>query len=188
MNTAMRTPDLTVPVSLQRDHIRGPVDAPVTLLEYGDYECPYCGSAHEIVNAIRARMRDRLRFAFRHFPLRTLHPNAELAAEAAEAAGHQGKFWPMHDMLYENQQRLDAPDLLAYAASLGLDLEVFGDDLANRVHAPKVQDDLISGIRSGVKGTPSFYINGMRHDGAWDLATLMAALQEQAEPRKRARG
>jgi protein-disulfide isomerase len=186
MSITMRAPDLAVPVSPQRDHIRGPVDAPVTLLEYGDYECPYCGSAHEIVNAIRARMRDQLCFAFRHFPLRSMHPNAELAAEAAEAAGHQRKFWAMHHMLYENQQRLTAPDLLAYAASLGLDLGLFGSDLANRVHAPKVQNDLMSSVRSGVKGTPSFYINGMRHDGAWDLATLLAALQEELDARKRA--
>jgi protein-disulfide isomerase len=186
MNITMRAPDLAVPVSPQRDHIRGPVDAPLTLLEYGDYECPYCGSAHQIVNAIRARMRGRVCFAFRHFPLRTMHPHAQLAAEAAEAAGHQGKFWPMHDMLFENQQRLAAPYLLAYASALGLDLEAFGSELANRVHAPKVQDDLMTGVRSDVKGTPSFYINGMRHDGAWDLATLMAALQEEATARKHA--
>jgi protein-disulfide isomerase len=186
MTITMRAPDLSVPVSPQRDHIRGSVDAPVTLLEYGDYECPYCGSAHEIVNAIRARMRTQLRFVFRHFPLRTLHPSAELAAETAEASGQQRKFWPMHDMLFENQQRLSAPNLLAYATALGLGLEEFGSELANRVHAPKVQDDLVSGIRSGVKGTPSFFINGIRHDGAWDLATLLTALQEEAAAVKHA--
>jgi protein-disulfide isomerase len=188
MNIAMRVPDLTVPVSAQRDHIRGPLDAPVALLEYGDYECPYCGAAHEIVNAIRARMRGQLCFAFRHFPLRTMHPYAELAAEAAEAAGRQDKFWAMHNMLYENQERLAAPDLVSYAGSLGLDLELFGSDLADHVHAPKVQDDFMSGVRSGVKGTPTFYINGMRHDGAWDLATLLGALQEKANARKHASG
>jgi protein-disulfide isomerase len=180
MTITMRAPDLSVPVSPQRDHIRGPVDAPVTLLQYGDYECPYCGSANEIINAIRARMRAQLRFVFRHFPLRTVHLHAELTAEAAEASAQQRKFWPMHDMLFENQRRLSAPNLLAYAAALGLDLEDFGSELANRVHAPKVQDDLVGGVRSGVKGTPSFFINGIRHDGAWDLATLLTALQEKA--------
>lgn len=186
MTITMRAPDLSVPVSPQRDHIRGSVEAPVTLLEYGDYECPYCGSAHEVINAIRARMRAQLRFVFRHFPLRTLHPHAELAAETAEAAGQQGKFWAMHDMLFDNQQRLGAPNLLAYAAALGLDRDQFGSEFANRVHAPKVQDDLVSGIRSGIKGTPSFFINGMRHDGAWDLATLLSALQEEAAAVKHA--
>jgi len=182
----VRRPDLGVPVSPQRDHIRGSVEAPLTLLEYGDFECPHCGSAHDIVNAIRTRMRSQLRFVFRHFPLRTLHPGAELAAEAAEAAGHQEKFWAMHDMLYENQQRLTAPDLVAYAAALGLDLEMFASDLTKRVYAPKVQDNLMSGVRSGVKGTPGLYINGIHHDGACDLTALMAALQEEAAARKRA--
>ena len=177
MTITMRAPDLSVPVSPQRDHIRGSVDAPVTLLEYGDYECPYCGSAHEILNAIRARMRTQLRFVFRHFPLRTLHPSAELAAETAEASGQQRKFWPMHDMLFENQQRLSAPNLLAYATALGLGLEEFGSELANRVHAAKVQDDLVSGIRSGVKGTPCFFINGVRHDDSYELETLLAAIE-----------
>jgi protein-disulfide isomerase len=186
MTITRRAQDLSVPVSPRRDHIRGSVDAPVTLLEYGDYECPYCGSAHEIINAIRARMRAQLCFVFRHFPLRTVHPHAELAAEAAEATGQQDKFWPMHDMLFENQKRLGAANLLAYAAALGLDLGEFGSELANRVHAPKVQDDLVSGIRSGIKGTPSFFINGMRHDGAWDLTTLLTALQEEAAAIKHA--
>src|SRR5258708_12432474 len=169
MTITMRAPDLSVPVSPQRDHIRGSVDAPVTLLEYGDYECPYCGAAHEIVNAIRARMRSQLCFAFRHFPLRTMHPHADLAAEAAEAAGRQDKFWAMHNMLYENQERLTAPDLLSYAGSLGLDLELFGSDLADHVHAPKVQDDFMSGLPPPAKATPPFHTNAIPHHRASHL-------------------
>jgi protein-disulfide isomerase len=168
---------LSLPVSPNRDHIRGPVDAPLTLLEYGDYECPYCGIAHPITNAIQARMGDGLRFVFRHFPLTTVHPHAEPAAEAAEAAGAQGKFWAMHDTLYENQKRLGATHLLAYAGALHLDVGRFTNELAEHVHARKVREDFMSGVRSGVNGTPSFYVNGMRHDGPWDFANLLAAIQ-----------
>jgi protein-disulfide isomerase len=171
---------LVLPVSPARDHIRGPIDAPVTLLEYGDYECPYCGAAHGIVHAIRARMGDQLRFVYRHFPLTTMHPHAEPAAEAAEAAGSQGRFWPMHDLLFENQQQLAAPHLLAYARTLGLDLARFSSELAEHVHHPKVRADFMSGVRSGVNGTPTFYINGRRHDGPWDAGNLLAALQRAA--------
>jgi protein-disulfide isomerase len=171
---------LTLPVSPSRDHIRGKLDAPVTLLEYGDYECPYCGAAHPIVNAILARMSDGLRFVFRHFPMSTVHPYAEQAAEAAEAAGAQRKFWAMHDMLFANQERLAVPYLLAYAESLGLNLDQFGSDLADHVHAAKVREDFMSGVRSGVNGTPTFYINGVRYDGSWDAAALWATLQAAA--------
>jgi protein-disulfide isomerase len=174
---------LTLPVSPGRDHIRGPLDAPVTLLEYGDYECPYCGLAHPIVRAVQQEMGNTLRFVFRHFPLTTVHPYAELAAEAAEAAGAQRKFWAMHDLLYENQQLLDPPHLLAHAGALGLDLKRFATDLGQHVHAAKVREDFLSGVRSGVNGTPSFFINDMRHDGPWDFATLLAAVQQAtAEP------
>ena len=169
---------LTLPVSPGRDHIRGPLDAPVTLLEYGDYECPYCGLAHPIVCAVQQEMGNTLRFVFRHFPLTTVHPYAELAAEAAEAAGAQRKFWAMHDLLYENQQQLDPPHLLAYAESLGLNLKRFGGDLGQHVYAPKIREDFLSGVRSGVNGTPTFFINGVRHDGPWDFATLLAAVQQ----------
>jgi protein-disulfide isomerase len=167
---------LSVPVSPNRDHIRGPIDAPVTLVEYGDYECPYCGVAHPIVTAVQERMGPELRFVFRHFPLTTVHPHAELAAEAAEAAGAQRKFWPMHDMLYENQQGLD-PFLVTYAETLSLDIDRFRIDLRDRVHATKVADDFMSGVRSGVNGTPSFFINGHRQQGPWDFASLLAAAQ-----------
>jgi len=170
---------LTLPVS-DRDHIEGPADAAVTLVEYGDYECPYCGAAYPIVKEVQARMGDRLRFVFRNFPLTTSHPHAERAAEAAEAAGAQGTFWPMHDLLYENQRRLRDEDLRAYGEQLGLDLERFGRELADHVHAERVREDFMSGVRSGVNGTPSFYIDGARHDNSYDVETLLAALERAA--------
>ena len=168
---------LTMPVSEDRDHIQGPADAQVTLVEYGDYECPYCGAAYPIVKEVQARMGERLRFVFRNFPITTSHPHAEEAAEAAEAAGAQGRFWEMHDLLYENQQRLGDDDLRAYAETLGLDAERFDRERAERVHAARVHEDFMSGVRSGVNGTPTFYINGVRHDDSFDLDTLLAALE-----------
>jgi protein-disulfide isomerase len=171
---------LALPVSKNRDHIRGPANAAVSLVEYGDYECPFCGAAHQIVKAIIERMDGGVQYVFRHFPLTTIHPNAEQAAEAAEAAGAQHKFWPMHDMLYEHQQALAPQHLLFYAEALGLDLGRFGQDLATHVHAPKVREDFMSGVRSGVNGTPTFFINGVRHDGSWDFETLFTALQRAA--------
>lgn len=180
MNLTTWEARLTLPVSPGRDHIRGPADAPVTLLEYGDYECPYCGLAHPIARAVQQEMGTVLRFVFRHFPLTTVHPYAEIAAEAAEAAGAQRNFWTMHDLLYDNQQQLDPPHLLAYAEALGLDLKRFGSELSQHVHAPKVREDFLSGVRSGVNGTPSFFINGVRHDGSWDFANLLAAVQQAA--------
>lgn len=172
--------ELTVPVDVDRDHIEGRADAAVTLLEYGDYECPYCGAAYPIVKEVQARMGDQLRFVFRNFPITTSHPHAEQAAEAAEAAGSQGRFWEMHDTLYENQRRLADDDLRSYAARLGLDLESFERDLAEHVHAARVREDFMSGVRSGVNGTPTFYINGIRHDDSYELETLLAALEQAA--------
>ena len=172
-------PHLTVPIS-KHDHIRGPQDAPLTLLEYGDYECPYCGAAYPIVADLRARLGPRLRFVYRHFPLTNVHPHAEPAAEAAEAAGAQGRFWEMHDRLFEHQDALESEDLVAHADALGLDVERFVDDLADGVHAPRVRQDFLSGVRSGVNGTPTFYINGVRHDGSYDLASLLGALEARA--------
>ena len=168
---------LTSPVNEGRDHIEGRADAPLTLVEYGDYECPYCGAAYPIIKEVQARMGDQLRFVFRNFPISTSHPHAEHAAEAAEAASAQSRFWPMHDLLYENQQRLGDQDLHAYAERLGLDLERFDHELAEHVHAGRVHDDFLTGVRSGVNGTPSFYINGARHDGSFDIETLLTALQ-----------
>ena len=170
---------LAVPVS-DADHIRGPVRAPVTLVEYGDYECPYCGAAAPIVDEVQQLMADRLRFVFRHFPITTLHPHAEQAAEAAEAAGAQDAFWEMHDLLFENQDRLGYRDLLTYAGALDLDVNRFQRELEGRVHADRVRDDFMGGVRSGVSGTPTFFINGVRHDGGWDLASLGAALERAA--------
>jgi len=168
-------PVLTVPVS-ERDHIQGPDDAPATLLEYGDYECPFCGAAYPIIKEVQTQLGERLRFVFRNFPITTAHPHAEQAAEAAEAAGAQGVFWPMHDLLYENQKRLGDRDLLGYAEQLGLDVDRFERELREHVHAGRVHEDFMSGVRSGVNGTPGLYVNGVRHDGSYDVDTLLAAL------------
>jgi protein-disulfide isomerase len=152
----------------------------VTLVEYGDYECPYCGTAHLVVKELQQRLGDRLRFVFRHFPLTRIHPHAQNAAEAAEAAGVQGSFWTMHDTMYEHQRALDEPHLLAYAAAIGLDVERFARDLALHVHAPRVREDFMSGVRSGVNGTPTFFINGRRHDGTYDPRSLIEAITAAA--------
>ena len=180
MSTTQWAAELTLPMSDDRDHIQGPADAPVTLVEYGDYECPYCGAAYPIIKEVQSRMGDRLRFVFRNFPISTSHPHAEQAAEAAEAAASQGKFWEMHDLLYENQEHLDDADLHRYADQLGLDVGVFDEELAEHVHAERVREDFMSGVRSGVNGTPTFYINGARHDGGYQLDELLAALEDSA--------
>jgi protein-disulfide isomerase len=171
---------LTVPVSEDRDHIQGPADAAVTLVEYGDFECPYCGAAYPIIKEVQARMGDRLRFVFRNFPITTSHAHAEQAAEAAEAAAAQGRFWPMHDLLYENQRRLRDQDLRGYAEQAELDVERFDSELAEHAHAARVHDDFMSGVRSGVNGTPTFFINGVRHDGSYEVEPLLAALEQAA--------
>jgi len=170
-----------MPVTEDRDHIQGPADAPATLVQYGDYECPYCGAAYPIIKEVQARMGERLRFVFRNFPISTSHPHAEQAAEAAEAAAGQGRFWEMHDLLYENQRRLRDEDLRTYAENLGLDVELFDKELVEHVHAERVHEDFMSGVRSGVNGTPTFYINGARHDDSYEFETLLAALERAAE-------
>ena len=180
MSTTQWPAALTMPVTEDRDHIQGPADAPVTLVEYGDYECPYCGAAYPIVKEVQARIGERLRFVFRNFPITTSHPHAERAAEAAEAAAAQGSFWRMHDVLYENQKRLGDEDLRTYAQQVGLDLDVFDRELAEHVHAARVQEDFMSGVRSGVNGTPTFYVNGARYDDSYDLDTLLGALEAAA--------
>ena len=180
MSTTQWDTVLAVAVDDDRDHIQGPADAAVTLVEYGDYECPYCGAAYPIVKELQARMGDRLRFVFRNFPITTSHPHAEQAAEAAEAGAAQGRFWEMHDLLYENQTQLRDQDLHAYAEQLGIDVERFDKDLAEHVHAPRVREDFMSGVRSGVNGTPSFYVNGARHDDSYDFETLLDALERAA--------
>ena len=169
---------LTPPVS-EADHRSGPDDAPVTLVEYGDFECPSCGAAYPIVEAVRKEMGARLRFVFRHFPLTQMHPHALHAAEAAEAAGAQGKFWQMHGMLFEHQDALEDADLVGYAKALHLDLKRFTSELASEAHVPRIRKDIQSGIRSGVNGTPTFFINGVRFDGSWE-PDLLAALEAAA--------
>jgi protein-disulfide isomerase len=169
---------LTLPVSA-RDHIQGPSEAPNTLVEYGDYECPHCARAYPIVKAVQRRMGNRLRFVFRNFPLNEAHPHAEAAAETALAAGAQGKFWEMHDTLFEHQEALELDDLLGYAQNLGLDSKRFVHELEKRIFLPQVKEDFSSGVRSGVNGTPTFFVNGARFDGAWDEAGLLEALGPQ---------
>jgi protein-disulfide isomerase len=166
---------LTLPVGA-RDHAEGPGNAPVTLVEYGDYECPHCGRAYPIVKKIQEKLGPRLRFVFRNFPLAEIHPHAQHAAEAAEAAAAQGHFWEMHDALFEHQRALLDRHLAEYAEAVGLDGARFKRELAEHTHAPRVREDFLSGVRSGVNGTPTFFINGLRHDDAWDLDTLMDAL------------
>jgi protein-disulfide isomerase len=173
-------PELTLPVAEDRDHIEGPADAPVTLVEYGDYECPYCGAAYPIVKQVQSQMGERLRFVFRNFPITTSHPHAEQAAEAAEAADAQGRFWEMHDHLYEHQRHLENDDLVGYAGALGLDVERFADELARHVHAARVREDFMSGVRSGVNGTPTFYVNGLRYDDSYEFEPLSAAVERAA--------
>ena len=171
------TPALAVPVS-NRDHAQGPEDAPVTLVEYGDYECPYCGRAYPVMKRIRRELGDKLRFVFRNFPLNTLHEHAGVAAQAAEAAGAQGKFWEMHDMLYEHQDDLAELDLVQLALKLGLEVYRFESDLSGEVYAKRVREDFRGGVRSGVNGTPTFFINGVRHNGGQDYESLMGAIRE----------
>lgn len=167
---------LRVPIR-DDDHVTGPRDAPIALVEYGDFECPYCGQAYPEVKRVLQALGDRVCFAFRNFPLTRSHPHAEQAAEAAEAAGAQGEFWEMHDVLYENQGSLGQADLVAYARSLRLDLRRFGEDLdTQRFHA-RVRRDFLSGVRSGVNGTPTFFINGSRHDGASTAEALLEAIE-----------
>lgn len=172
---------LTQPVS-DRDHSAGPSDAPLTLLEYGDYQCPYCGRAFPIVERVRQRMGDRLRFVFRHFPLTQIHEHAEHAAEVAEAAAAQGQFWQMHERLFRHQFALDDEALLEGARDLGLDVERVRRELADGTYRSRVREDFSSGIRSGVNGTPTFYINGVRHNGDYDADTILAALEEALKP------
>jgi protein-disulfide isomerase len=174
------SPRLTIPVG-SSDHARGgPETAPLTLVEYGDYECPYCGAAYPIVKEIENVLGDELRSVFRNFPLGNAHPHAPQAAEAAEAAAAQGRFWEMHDRLYENQQHLETSDLVGYAEALGLDVARFETDLAQHTYESRVRSDFLSGVRSGVNGTPTFFINGVRHNGSYDFDTLLASLRAAA--------
>jgi len=169
---------LVLPIK-DRDHIQGPIDAPLSLLEYGDYECPYCGEAHPIVKAVQKRLANKLCFAFRNFPLVNSHPFAEHAAEAAEAAAAQGKFWPMHDLLFENQAALDDESLAEYAETLGLDSRRLIAEVLAGEHTARIRDDFKTGAHDGVNGTPTFFVNGLRYEGEPDVEAMVAALKQR---------
>jgi Na+/H+ antiporter NhaA len=177
LGTADTIIDLAAPVDAERDHIRGPDKAPVTLVEYGDFECPYCGQAESVIRALLADYGD-LRYVWRHLPLSDVHPHAMLAAEGSEAATQQGKFWEMHDQLLDHQGALTAKDLVNYAAGIGLDTGRFRRDLRSGAGDPKIIADMDSADLSGVSGTPTFFINGKRHYGAYDIDTLSAEVRE----------
>ena len=171
------SPTLKPPVG-DRDHIRGSADAPVTLVEYGDYECPHCRQVAPIIEELQARFGDRLRYVFRHFPLTTANPNAQLAAVAAAAAADQGKFWEMHDLAFEYPGPLTRQQLVRFARELDLDVERFERELDEEVHAERVHEDFLGGVRSGANGTPAFFLNGVRYDGPWDLDSLVAEVRK----------
>jgi len=185
--TADELLDLSDDVDPERDHIRGAPDAPVTLVEYGDYECPYCGQAEVVIRSLLDSFGDDLRYVWRHLPLNDVHPNAQMAAEAAEAAAAQGRFWEMHDTLLVHQDALLPWDLERYAEEIGLDVERFRDELRRRVYAPRVEEDVASADTSGVAGTPTFFINGRRHYGAYDVKTLTETVRQARERERLAR-
>lgn len=165
---------LTVPINIGSDHIRGSVNnAPITLVEYGDYECPYTGMAYPIVKElIRQFGDDKIYFVFRNFPLSDIHAHAQYAAEAAEAAAAQDKFWQMHDYLFEHQKALDGDHLVEYAKKIELDIDKFNDDMSKHVYASSIEESLKGGIDSGVEGTPTFFVNGLRYEDSWDFKTF----------------
>jgi protein-disulfide isomerase len=173
---------LTQSVS-ERDHAEGSADAPLTLVEYGDYQCPFCGAAYPVVKLLQETLGKNLRFVFRNFPLTEAHPYALLAAEAAEAAALQGKFWEMHDLMFEQQDLLEPDIVPVWAEKIGLNLEKLGNDIQDGSVAARIKEDRRSGIRSGVNGTPTFFINGRRHDAAPDYDALLAALEAELAPR-----
>jgi Na+/H+ antiporter NhaA len=169
--------DLSDDVDPERDHIRGRPDAPVTLLEYGDFECPYCATADPTIKELLRRFEDEVRFVFRHLPLNDVHSSAQVAAEAAEAAGEQGSFWDMYDLLIEHHEELSPRDLVRYAAQLGLDVDRFRDGLRQRRFAARIAEDVSSADASGVSGTPTFFVNGRRHDGVYDVEALSSEIK-----------
>lgn len=170
---------LSIPVDTS-DHAQGPLHAPVTLVEYGDYQCPYCGEAYPVLKEVQRIMGERLRLVFRNFPLSEMHPHAVQAAEFAEAAAAEGKFWEAHDILYERQDALTRDDLIDYANEIGLHASVVEQAFAGRFDG-KLETDFNGGVRSGVNGTPTLFINGIRHDGSRDVESLVAALTQAAE-------
>lgn len=169
---------LKVPIG-KRDHIQGDMDAPIKLVEYGDFECPNCAEAYPIVKIIQEDMNNKLCFVFRYFPLKQLHSHALSAAYAAEAAGRQKKFWEMHDMLFEHQDALHDEDLQEYGRTLDLNMVKFIKDMRSAETVKRVQEDFMSGVRSGVNGTPTFYINGLRYDGSYDYEVMLKKLERE---------
>ena len=176
LGTAEGIVDLAVPVDPERDHIRGPSEAPVTLVEYGDFECPFCGQAEPVVREL-LRGHGDIRYVWRHLPLNDVHPHAELAADASEAAAEQGAFWELHDLLLDHQDALGVEDLIGYAGDLGLDTDRFAGDLERRIGAARVSEDVDGADLSNVSGTPTFFVNGRRHYGAYDIETLTQAVK-----------
>jgi protein-disulfide isomerase len=168
------------------DHIRGAFNAPATLVEYGDYECPYCGLAHPVVRRVQKHFGSKLRFVFRHFPLSQVHPMAESAAETAEFAGSHGRFWEMHDGLYENQERLSPALLFTLAEALGLSDRQLRQALETGIYGPDVRADFLGGVRSGVNGTPAFFVGNRRHDAPFDFEYLAAAIHDELAQAKAA--
>lgn len=177
MSQASNGNRLTLPVGA-RDHSQGPIDATVTLVKYGGYQCPHSGEAHGIVKKLQQRLGDQLCFVFRHFPLTEIHAQALKAAQVAEYAAAQGRFWQMHDILFERQQALDNGHLVEYAIELGLDIPQFLSALAGRIYAERIYEDFESGISSRVSNTPTFFINSVRHTGAWDLESLLMEIKQ----------
>lgn len=163
------------------DHTLGAPHAPVELVEYGDFQCPYCGAAYPVIKQVIHEMGDRMQFAFRNFPLQEAHEFAEVAAEAAESAAAQGKFWQMYNIIYTNQDQLDITHLYQWARQIGLNTDRFDKDLAKHIYEEKVHEDFVGGVRSGVNGTPTLFINGTRYEGPMDLDTLLETLNEAAE-------
>jgi protein-disulfide isomerase len=171
------TTQLLLPIHAE-DHVYGTESASFTLVEYGDYECPDCGRLFSIIRELQAALGERLRIVYRHYPLGGIHPAAQEAAEAAEAAGAQGHFWQMHDVLFQNQNALARKNLLAYAERLGLDSDRFNRELKKRVYEERVREDFRRGVQNGVYKTPGLFLNGVRHDGAWDRDILLATLTQ----------
>lgn len=176
---------LTVPIKRDYDHIQGPINASISLVEYGDYECPYTGHAYPIVKEIIRRLGDSICFVFRNFPLNEIHPHAQHAAEASEAAAIQDKFWQMHNYLFEHQNVLDDSHLLEYAQKVGLDIKRFEKEISEHIYAPIINDSLMNGIKSGVEGTPTFFLNGIQYEGSWDLETLLKTLKSAIKKDKK---
>jgi protein-disulfide isomerase len=169
-------PDVLIPPLEPLDHVRGNADAPLELVMFGDFQCPYCLAAQAVVRRVRERLGERLRFAFRHLPISERHPMAQAAAEASEAAAAQGRFWEYHDALYVAQPRLSDRELLAIARALDLDADRLAQELADGTHRERVARDVRSAQDSGATGTPTFFVNGRRHDDVYDAGTLVAAL------------